>query len=153
MQPLDSDRIKRIKIKNAIKSHRDHGLFVPVVKPLIDAITTLDSFIYHTPSALDEDEVLLGDGVDESTIWSIFGGDGVTPFGFEVMGDDVSEQVAGVIWLALTDNPVAGVAITDPTIEYIKSVILSEVPAYFVIYLGYVDADGYFVMYTNPVVE
>lgn len=153
LQPLDSDRVKRIKIKNAIKSHRNHGLFAEVVKPLIDGVTALDSFIYHTPSVLDEDEILLGDGVDESTIWSIFGGDGVTPFGFEVMGDDVSEQVAGVVWLALTDDPVAGAAISNSTIEYVKSVILPEVPSYFIIYLGYVDAGGYFVMYTNPVVE
>ncbi len=151
--PADSDRVKRIKIKNAIKTHRNHGLFEPVVKPLIDTITGLDSFIYKTPSDIDEDEIFLGDGDDEDKMWSVFGGDGVAPFGFEAMGDDTSEQVAGVVWIALTNNPTSGAAITDDMVDEIKRIILLDVPAYFVVYLGYVDADGYFIMYTNPIVE
>ena len=153
LQPLDSDRVKRTKIKNAIKSHRDHGLFVPVVKPIIDAITGLSSYIFHLSVDTDEDEILLGDGDDEATSWSIFGGDGSPIYGFAIMGDDSYEKTPGVVWISLTNNPVAGAAITDAMVDEIKKVILPEVPAYFVIYLGYENAEGYFVMFTEPVVE
>lgn len=151
--PADSDRVKRTKIKNAIKTHRDHGLFVPVSKPLIDAITGLDSYIYHASDAVSEDEVLLGDGIDEATSWSIFGGDGSPLYGFVVSGGDSDEKTAGVVWISLTNNPTAGAAITVDQLATIKEVILPEVPAYFIIYLGYEDASGYFVMYADPIVE
>jgi len=153
LSPADSDRVKRTKIKNAIKTHRDHGLFEPVVKPLIDAIAGLDCYIYKADDSVSEDEILLGDGDDESTSWSIFGGDGSPVYGFAVIGDDSNEKTPGVVWLSLTDNPTAGAAITNDMIDTIKRVILPEVPAYFIVYLGYEDSGGYFVMYPSPVVE
>lgn len=146
IRAVDLDDTKRRKIKSAIRRLRNRGEWARDVKLRIDAITGMDSFLYTTNK--DDDDIMLGDGIDEATDWGCWGGDGLVPFGMAMSGDAFDGVSAGIIYIATDDTPAAA-ALTPDVVLSIVDEIRHIVPAYYIIYVGYVDTFNVFHTYPD----
>ncbi len=141
--PQDSDFTKRNKVATAIKTHKNRGTWIDDVKLKIDASVGEDSKLV---SIVGSDEwIMSGDGgTPTSYFWSILGGDGITDdYGIRLIGESTEEIFKGVVLIDVDSS-----TLTADEVENLKLNIEDSVPAYFIIYLGYISG-GSFVKYSN----
>jgi hypothetical protein len=136
IQPFDADYAKRVKIANAVKSHKKRGSFIYDAKSKIDLIAGGNSVIIHT-TGLD-DFIFVGDGSEPAAFyWAAMGCDGLDlGLGVSMIGSGYEREVAGNIYIDV-DNP----ALTAIQLQQIVDELSFDiVPAYMYIHLGYVSA-------------
>ena len=140
----DTDAQKRIKVFNAIKSHKKRGLWEDNIKLIIDAITGLSSSIAVFTN--QNDMVWVGNQSDTTPhmTW------GAPPDGgMAWYGGGFDPLRSGVIMIDLGGG---ASSLTEAKIDEVKTELLKEQFAYFELYLGYMDGD-LFVLYGNGLVE
>ena len=143
VKPADSDYTKRKKVEKSVLGHKNRGTWDADVKIRVDSITGLDSDI-HT-SIKTEDWILVGDGTTPSAYYyATMGADNIdNSLGLELFGENQDGFFyinchLGIYVSTLTANQIAQI------IEDLKDDI---VPAYFRVYLGYLDTSGKFIEY------
>lgn len=139
----DSDYEKRSKVRYAIQSHKNRGLWKLDVKPKIDNVAGGNSSLYG--SAEEGTWRLIGDGTQPSNyLQASLGGDGInTEWGLRLGGSGFDMWDKGIVRID-TDNS----TLTFNEVEQIKLNIFDSVPAYFRVFLGYISS-GVFVSYDN----
>lgn len=142
----DSETIKRRKIYNAISTHKLGGTWKYDLKVKIDNITGLSAALYYPTHTADW--ILSGDGVTENDYEATMGVDGIDDnLGIDLMGDGTEVEIPGNVYINCHEG------ITDPVLsvdqlKQIRAEIISDVlPAYYRLYLGYVNSSGDFVLY------
>lgn len=141
----DSDKQKRIKIATAIQSHKKRGSFNFDAKPKIDAIAGGDSAIVKSFSG--DDWILVGDGETPTAYyWSTMGYDGIdTDYGLSLIGEGDEVEIAGNIYIDVDNN-----SLTADEIDQIVLELETDIaPAYFQVFIGYIDVGGNFVVYAK----
>ena len=148
----DSDRTKRQKIKSAIMTQKRRGSWVDNAKPVIDAITGYSSAIFNTGD--QDDWILTGDGVIEgSTDWAILGGNGTAPYGMSLIGLGSEVEIPGNIYINLHQGIYIAVLTAEQIYQIVVNIKTDIVPAYMIIYLGYVDSTGIFQVYSGGILN
>lgn len=128
---IDTDRIKRQKIWNAIESHRLRGTFQFDVKPTLDIITGFSSSIFSSADSSDF-IVLGGEASDPDIFWATIGIDSVdTQLGIDMVGSGDEAVLTGVILINL------GGLYND--IDRIREAVIDKIPGYLQVVFGYVD--------------
>lgn len=138
----DSEGIKRLKIYQAVASHKVRGTFIYDVKPKIDNIAGGDSVIFR---AIDEDDfIFVGDGLTPSAYyWAALGCDGIDDgLGPSFIGSGMEIEVAGNVYIDVDNN-----ALTAAEQTAIELDISDSVPGYFYVHIGYVNVGGQFIEY------
>jgi len=150
----DSDKLKRQKIRDAVKGHRFRGTFNLDVKLRLDAITGYSSRI------LDEDEeeiwgsddwIMLSDGGATDSLvgtkyWGALGVDGIDDkLGIALTGGD-EVWVKVNVYIDLHEGVTTPV-LTQDIIDKCVLEMQDVAPAYFNVYLGYVDSLDRFQLY------
>jgi phage tail-like protein len=150
--PNDDETNKRQKIANAIMMHKFRSTWGNDISILISIITGYTPAIFRPFDKHDwvllgresineysgsmQDFAILGTGMDYVESISLLGGVITT-----------QENVWGVIYINLhpgIDTPILSESVIQQIINNIK---LDNIPAYFIINLGYTDSDGEFVVY------
>ena len=157
----DTENTKRHKAYNAISAQSTRGLWadwthsITYAKAIIDAITGLDGRIVHWWDSDADDWIMCGDGIVESG-WSklaILGGTGSDPFGFWEVGFGTEIVIPGNIYI----NCHYGINVSTLTPTQIANIVAAfqfEIaPAYFILYLGYIDVSGNFQVYANGIIS
>lgn len=95
--------------------------------------------------------VVGGDGVSipSASDWGSVGGDGIDDdLGLDLLGEGTEIEIAGNIYINVDND-----SLTLAQIEQLDIEVLDECPAYYRLFLGYLDSFGNFVTYTviNPV--
>lgn len=141
--PSDTERQKRVKIWNAIISHKKRSLWEDNVKIVIDEITGLSANLWVATGG--DDSIFVGDSTTPSSFyWASMGCDGIDDeLGEALIGDGTEIEIAGNIYIDLGGN--ISIAILDQIEENING-DNPIIPAYFVIYLGYVVSDVFNVL-------
>lgn len=148
----DSDRTKRQKISSAIASHKIRGSWVNHAKIIIDAITGYSAVIFRGADA--DDFILCGDGVLEAgTDWAILGGDGTSPYGFSLIGSGSEVEIPGNIYINLHPGIYTAVLSSDQIAQIVLNIAMDIVPAYMIVYLGYLDSTGSFIVYSGGTIS
>jgi phage tail-like protein len=143
----DSETTKRIKIYEAVATHKKRGSWVNHVKIIIDAITGYDARIFRGTDF--DDWILCGDGVIEAgSSFAILGGDGTAPYGMLLVGDGTEVVVKGNVYVDCHYGIYTAVLTAGQIAELILQLQNDIVPAYMNVYLGYIDAGGAFALYT-----
>ena len=140
----DSEVIKRKKIESAIASHKIRGTWELSAKILIDNITGLDAQFYD--ETLEDDAILCGDGIvpyDSAAYWFALGCDGLDDgLGVRLLTDGTEVMLAGVLYIDCH----YGIHVSTLTAAQIAKIVdelrTEIVPAYYKVYLGYIDAVG-----------
>ncbi len=136
----DSERQKRKKCHYAVLSHKNRGLWIESVKPLLDNITGHDSSLYDGTNTFADNRWLgTADDPPASVPWSYWGGDGTAPYSMSWLGDGRSYGDSGVIAIDLGSDSITQDVI-DAVVYEIKDYIL---PAYMILLLGWSDAMGF----------
>lgn len=149
-QTNDTDTQRRQKVQSAVSRHKRRGTWAYDVKPTLDIITGYDSRVWG--GQFSDDWILCGDGITESptNYWASMGVDGIDDqLGIGLIGDGTEWEVNGNIYINLHYGYYTAI-LSNATILNIVSQIKDEVvPAYFRVYLGYVNVSGQFVVYPN----
>lgn len=143
----DTERQKRQKIANAVPTHKKRGLFNDDVKIRIDNITGFSSAIFDNKEDI-EDWILLGDFDDPDNEWGALGGDNTDPLGLILTGAGDEGWLDGVTLIDLGNDSLSQ-EIIDKIVEELKTDLI---PAYFLIILGFVDANDIFIAYSGGVI-
>ena len=140
----DDERRKREKILEAIEGHKNRGLWIADAKPRIDGIAGGDSQIIKSVGV--DDWILVGDGTTPVThYWATLGVDGIDDdLGLFLIGAMTEVGVAGNIYIDVDND-----SLTQAEIDQIVFELTDIVPAYFRVYLGYIDGTGAWVDYTS----
>jgi len=136
----DTEKQKRIKILNAIAGHKKRSLWEDDIKIRIDSITGLDASLYTVIG--DDDSIFTGDGLTPAAFyWSTMGCDGVDDdLGEALIGDGTEVNISGNIYIDLGGNVSSDIL---DQIEENISTINKLIPAYFIIYLGYISGTAF----------
>lgn len=150
----DTDRIKRNKIKNAVRSHRNRGLWQDDAKLRIDNITGYSAKIFRS---IDSDDSILmaKQAADPDRYWmTLSAKDGSDDnLGIWLIGDFTEYVIAGNISIDCHDG-IHTAVLTAAQIFQIKVEIQDDVvPAYCAVYLGYVNASGQFIVYSGGIIN
>lgn len=149
-QPNDTDTQRRIKVQTAVSRHKRRGTWVYDAKITIDLITGYDSRIWG--GQYSDDWILCGDGVTgtSSDYWGSMGVDGVDDnLGLALIGDGTEWEVKGNVYINLHYGHYTAILSSDIIAEIITQIQDEVVPAYFRVYLGYIDVSGKFNLYPN----
>jgi phage tail-like protein len=141
----DSEDQKRLKIATAIQGHKKRGTFKFDAKPKIDAIAGGDSQIIR--GFTGDDWIMGGDGetIPSSYYWASLGVDGIDDsLGISLIGEGIEIEVAGNIYIDV-DNDSLSASEVQQIVDELEDDI---VPAYFRVFIGYLDLGGNFVTYT-----
>lgn len=164
MKESDSETIKRRKLRDAVKSHKNRntfqgGTFGDIttegdVKPKIDNITGLSPGARIVNSVGTDAWVLVGD-VDSNPpgyLWGSMQGDALTTdLGLHLIGAGTETEVKGNIFIDLHEGVTTAV-LTSDQIESIIEDLSDSLPSYMIIHLGYVDGSGVFIDYPGGVI-
>jgi len=140
----DTERQKRIKIATAVQGHKKRGSFQYDAKPKIDNIAGGDSQIFR--STVSGDWILGGDGytIPSDSYWGTMAGDASDDdLGLLLIGDGTELEVAGNIYIDVDNNSLTATEIQQIVDELSKDIV----PAYFRVFLGYINGSGIFVVY------
>jgi phage tail P2-like protein len=147
----DSETTQRQKIDQSVHSQRYRGTWASDTKLRIDSITGLNSAIVAiTDLNATSDWILSGDGVTESSAvyYSVMGADGSDANqGMDLIGAGDEIVFAGNIYI----NCHVGINFATLTADQITNIInylVDSFPVYFVLFLGYIDANGIFQAYS-----
>lgn len=146
----DSDRTKRRKIYYAIQNHKLRATWNYDTKTRIDSITGYDARIFR---ASDEDDfIFCGDSMIGANNLAILGTDGLDDtVGISLIGEGTELEIAGNIFINCHYGIYTDV-LTSDQIEQIKTDIeMDNIPAYYVVYLGYVNTSNQFIVYADGV--
>lgn len=150
IQNIDTDITKRKKIFKSISTHKIRGTWKFDVKIRIDNITGYDSEIIYIQDS--SDWILTGDRVSENQYLGTMGADGVDDgLGLNLIGEGIEIEIPGNIYIDLhsgVHTAVLSAAIINQIVNEIKNDV---VPAYYRIYLGYLDSSNVFQLYTSIV--
>jgi hypothetical protein len=151
LQKIDTDRIKRQKIYKAIQSHKIRGSWIDHAKIIIDAITGYSAVMFVASAS--DDWILGGDGIIElDSPWAILESGVDDPYGMNLIGEGTEIEISGNIYINCHDG-IKGSTLTSDQINNIVNQIKDDiVPAYMRIYLGYIDTDDSFVVYTDGII-
>lgn len=144
----DGDATKRKKVCEAILNHKNRGTWDDDAKLRIQAITGIEPELFNNVD--NDDWIWLGKEADDpDRYWATWGTDGVDDdLGIWVVGDFTEYVISGNIYIDLKTS-----TLTAEEIEQIKNELSTDVvPAYYVIYLGYI-AGGVFVVYANGIID
>lgn len=133
---------KRRGLLAAIASHKTRGEWLNSVKPIVDAIAGGDAKL--VAGANTGQWIITGDGNTPSAYyWGTIGGDGVDDeLGLGLIGAGDEVEVAGNVYIDTDNN-----SLTSGQLDQIEASIEDSVPAYFRVFLGYIDGTGTFVEY------
>jgi hypothetical protein len=137
----DSERVKRVKIATAIDHGKSRGTW-PRVKELIDAWTGTDCRIFHAEDG--DDWVLVGAAISGGAYWSILGGEHPgEKYGIRLFSGTSADGVTliggkGYIYIDLNSSEIA-----EDIIQGIRETLITMVPAYFRVFLGYIENDEF----------
>lgn len=138
----DTDRQKRQKIVNAIAGHKLRSSFNLDVKFKIDIVAGGDSKIIRS---FDKDDwILVGDGLTPPAFyWAALGTDGIDDqLGISLIGAGDEIELAGTIYID-TDND----SLTNAELDQIELNLNDTMPAYYRVFLGYINISGQFIIY------
>jgi len=144
----DSETTKRQKIYKAIVTHKFRSTWTYSAKIIIDSITGYDARI---ATASDSDDwILTGDGVIEvGTSWALLY-DGVTdPYGLSLIGAGTEIEIQGNIYINCHYGITASTLTAAQIADIVAQIEFDIVPAYMIIYLGYLDGTGAFINYAG----
>lgn len=144
----DSNRIKREKVSKAIQGHKQRGLWEADAKPKIDAIAGGDSEIFR---AIDSGDWILfgGESTEMNNYWGTLGTDGIDDnLGLDLIGVGDEVEIAGNIYIDVDND-----SLTTEEVEQIKLSLDDVVPAYYKVFLGYINLSGQFIVYPNGIIE
>jgi len=136
-------RQRRQSISGAVAGHKKRGLWTDSVKPIIDSIAGGDSQILENGTG--SDWILTGDGnTPTAYYWSTFGGDGIDDqLGMDFIGLGTEIEIAGNIYIDVDND-----SLTTAEISQLVAELETDVaPAYYRIFLGYIDISGDFITY------
>jgi len=144
----DSNRIKREKVSEAIKGHKNRGLWEDDAKPKIDSIAGGDSKIFRSTDS--SDWILFGgESTEVNNYWGTIGVDGIDDeFGLDLIGAGDEIEVAGNIYIDVDND-----SLTVDEIEQMKLSLIDVVPSYYRVFLGYIDVSDQFVVYSNGIIN
>lgn len=150
IRPGDSERVKRQKTVTAVANHKLFGTWEFQAKGRIDAITGQDSDIVSAGDT--SDWILLGnEASDPDRYWATLGIDGIDDdLGIDLIGAFDEVVIAGNIYIDLhpgINTPILSASIIEELVSDISDPDTGFAPAYYVLYLGYFDATGTFVVY------
>lgn len=151
--PLDSDQVKRRKIRDAIATHKIRGSWANDAKKRIDNITGLNAVIV-TQTGLD-DWILCGDGTEPPAFyWAALGVDGIDyGLGISLIGEGTEIEVAGNIYINLHYGITTPVLTAAQIAQIVQELSTDVAAAYYIIYLGYVDGAGMFQIYAGGIIS
>ena len=152
---LDTERVKRQKIQNAIQQQKLRGSWKYDAKLRIDRIVGYNSKLHEV---LETSEWIQYGGNESSDLvvkyWGTIGTDGIdmnTGLDLWISGQEL--QLAGNIPIDCH----YGIHISTLTASQISDIVLEiendVVPAYMRVFLGYVDVSGNFITYTNGIIH
>jgi hypothetical protein len=143
----DSDTTKRIKTATAISRHKEGGVWDTEVKPLIDSITGLDAVIFRAIDTADWIG-MSGESSEPDYYWATGGVDGIDDnLGLDGIGAGDEIEIQGNIYIDLggtAGNPTAAVIA-----QVVEEIELEAYFAYYILYLGYVNVSGQFIVYAG----
>lgn len=150
----DTELQKRKKIKYAIQSHKKRGTWNDDAKIRIDIITGYSAVIVR---AIDSaDWIMLGhQATDPNYYWATFGRDDGTDdsLGIDLIGEGTEINIAGNIYIDCHEG-INVATLTAETIAKIVDEIKDDiVPAYYRVYLGYINVSNQFIVYAGGVIE
>lgn len=149
----DSDRTKRQKIYSSVSGHKSRSLFRNNVKSKIDSIAGGDSSIYKISDngngEISSDWIMFGSELDDViNYWGTIGEDGLdAELGLDLIGAGTEIEIPGNIYINVDND-----SLTNDQINQIKLSIVDIVPAYYIVYLGYLDINDDFVVYVNGII-
>ncbi len=148
--PGDSEKTKRIKIKNATVTYSIRGSWADDVKIIIDAITGYDALQWAIIGG--DDWIFWDASFDSSYYYAVMGCDGVDlNEGIALIG--AGSEVAGNIYINLHYGITTGVLSAAQIAQIVASIETDEVPAYMRVYLGYLNSSGQFIIYTGGTIH
>ena len=155
-----TEREKREKIAGSVAWHKVRGTWTQDVKIRIDNITGLSARIYHLDEQYDDDWILCGE--DDSVIfppgnyWSTLGGEDaglIDKLGLALIGDGNEIVIAGNIYIDCHEAVNVSTLTTQQIEAIVEDLDKDIVPAYFQIFLGYIDAAGEFIVYSGGIIK
>lgn len=140
----DSDRIKRQKIAKAVQGHKKRGTWKDDAKPKIDAIAGGDAQIIQSTG--NDDWIVPGDGLTPSAFyWATMGTDGVDDdLGIAIIGEGNEIEISGNIYIDVDNDSLTSDQVDQIVLELEEDIA----PAYYRIFIGYVNVSGQFITYT-----
>lgn len=142
IQAQDSETDRRIKVLDAVPSHKRRGSFNLDAKPKIDLICGGNSQIIRSFDL--DDWILVGDGLTPSAYyWAAMGVDGIDDdLGISLIGEGTEIEVAGNIYIDVDNSTLS--AADQARLELEMEDI---VPAYMYVHFGYLNVSGQFIEY------
>lgn len=134
---------RRQQIASAVASYKKRGLWQDDVKVVIDIIAGGDSQILSNGTG--SDWILTGDGNTPPTYyWATFGGDGIDDeLGMDFIGVGTEIEIAGNIYIDVDNASLT----TEQIDQLVAELENNVVPAYYRIFLGYINVSDEFVTY------
>lgn len=147
----DSEIIKRKKISEAVLSHKKRGQWANDAKLRIDNITAYDARILL--SVDNDDWIMLGDSTDPPYYWGTMGADGIdSSLGLALTGDGTEIVIQGNIYINCHYGITASTLSATQIAQIVLELEFDVIPAYFIIYLGYLDGTGAFIQYAGGII-
>lgn len=151
IQNIDSETAKREKIYGAIEGHKYRSTFIYDVKIKIDSITGLNSAIISNQTNNGDWIMMTGESFEPPvTYWATMM-DNYTDikYGLDLFGDGTEFGVWGNIYI----NCHVGIFVSTLTAAQIQqirdTIIIDNLPAYFYVYLSYINTSGFITVYPN----
>lgn len=153
IKDLDSELTRRKKIRDAIETHKNLGLWKTDVKIKLDNITGYSAALIKAIGT--DDWILVGDGTTPSTsYWATMGADGIDDdLGLALLGEGTEIEVQGNIYVDMHEGINTGVLTQAQIDQAVNEIKDDSVPAYFIVYLGYLDVSGIFVQYPGGIIS
>jgi len=152
----DSELTQRLKIRDAVQGHKERSLWLTDVKPRIDAITGLDAVLYRLTDEQHDDWLLIG---DEYTCPSSYyntslGYDDIDDYlGISLLGKGDEGEIAGNVYINCHEGIYTPVLTSAQILQIVEDFDKDICPAYFRIFLGYVNTSDVFIIYIDGVIE
>jgi len=151
--PYDSEVTKRLKIKNAIATHKKRGLWTQNVKIKIDTITGYSSAIIYVPSTTEdwiEDDGIVSAG----TYWNSEGvGFDSAYLGINEIGGYTDPEMRGNIYINCHVGINTPVLTSSQIAQIVDAIAEDDCPAYFAVYLSYINSSGQTIVYANGTID
>jgi hypothetical protein len=142
----DSENTKRIKIANAIMTHKKRGQWEYDAKIRIDAITGDSASLVS--NVLTDQWITCGINPGSAYYWGTLGADGTDDdMGMYLTANGTEMEISGNIYIDLGGSGYA--SLIPRIVDEIKTDIC---PAYMRVYLGYLGSAGEFVQYPGGII-
>lgn len=144
----DSDSTRRLKLKNAIPNQQHRGTWTYSVKPQLDAITGLNAVIMSPLFRSGEWYLMSTDTSLPEPLTASLGTNGVTSgLGLDLSGSGDETNIPGNIYINAHLGVNTAVLTATQIAQIIVAFVVDIVPAYYQIFIGYIDVNGNFNLY------